>query len=523
MIKLTRGALTMLLAQYRGILKNAWIKNFAVAAALATSVTSAYANPEDVTTWDDAVAGTVKLNGQEQTIGEGDDAKTYTGTLNIQAEGVIKGAQQITITGGIEHKIGASDQNKNILIDAKDEGSYANLTINGVESGKAATLTIDSNKESGTVNTTGIWLNEVKVGVEGEETATLKVNNSPAWIANRTNFVEDKGDYTEIDSLEIGKQGIVEVAEKAELDVSDKLTIAEGGKLNNKSHLWLGRDKETGIATEINVDGTLSSEGQIYLDSNKLTVGKNGSVTVKGILGLNNVDSVNINDLTTGDKPKIALNGETHVGANTLVLDAKNNNVKSVTAADLTLGSDKYDNSGLAVNATVTTKLTAKAAADQEKNPQAYKINNGESINLNAVAVDPGFSIGNETGVGTVASDLEVAGGTLTVKAGTWNAEGLKVSEGKDSVKSTVTVESNAALALKTLEIANGQTLSVATKGEKQDDVAGVLDLTNTKLVNATGKDASVIKGTIDNAGVVKITGEKLQGAIANVKDDENS
>ena len=33
MIKLTRGALTMLLAQYRGILKNAWIKNFAVAAA----------------------------------------------------------------------------------------------------------------------------------------------------------------------------------------------------------------------------------------------------------------------------------------------------------------------------------------------------------------------------------------------------------------------------------------------------------------------------------------------------------
>ena len=53
MIKLTRGALTMLLAQYRGILKNAWIKNFAVAAALATTVTSAYA--VDVTTCEDAV------------------------------------------------------------------------------------------------------------------------------------------------------------------------------------------------------------------------------------------------------------------------------------------------------------------------------------------------------------------------------------------------------------------------------------------------------------------------------------
>ena len=512
MIKLTRGALTMLLAQYRGILKNAWIKNFAVAAALATSVTSAYAEGEpSVTTWEHATSKDVVLDGQVQ--GSGDTA--YKGTLDLQADGVIKGAQQITITGGADHKIGASDQGDKITIDAKDEGSYANLTINGVKSDNAATLTIDSNKTSGAVKTTGIWLNEVKVGVEGEGTATLNVNNSPAWIANGTNFVEDKGDYTEIDSLEIGKQGTVAVAEKAELDVSDKLTIAEGGKLNNKSHLWLGRDKETGIATEINVDGTLSSEGQIYLDSNKLTVGKNGSVTVKGILGLNNVDSVNINDLTTGDKAKITLNDETHVGANTLVLDAKHNNVKSVTAADLTLGSDKYDNSGLAVNATVTTKLTAKAAADSEKNPQAYKINNDESINLNAVAVHPGFSIGNETGVGTVASDLEVAGGNFQVAQGTWNAEGLTVTSG------TASVESNAALALKTLEIANGQTLSVATKGGQQDDVAGVLDLTNTKLVNATGEDASQVQGTIANAGVVKITGEKLQGAIANVSDAE--
>ena len=83
MIKLTRGALTMLLAQYRGILKNAWIKNFAVAAALATTVTSAYAeDAKDFATWDEGVAAsakdaTVKLNGQEKTIGEGDDAKKH--------------------------------------------------------------------------------------------------------------------------------------------------------------------------------------------------------------------------------------------------------------------------------------------------------------------------------------------------------------------------------------------------------------------------------------------------------------
>ena len=179
MIKLTRGALTMLLAQYRGILKNAWIKNFAVAAALATTVTT-YADATEVTTWDEAVKkDAVALDGT-------------AGVLNIQEGGEIKGAQQLTITGG-EHKIGGDTQTENIVINSKDEGSYANLTINGKDS--VATLTIDSNKTSGAAKTTSIWLNEVKVGVEGEGTATLNVNNSPAWIANGTNFVEDKGDF----------------------------------------------------------------------------------------------------------------------------------------------------------------------------------------------------------------------------------------------------------------------------------------------------------------------------------------
>ena len=94
MIKLTRGALTMLLAQYRGILKNAWIKNFAVAAALATSVTSAYADPAEVKTWEDAVKGAVALNGT-------------AGVLNIQASADWKANPgTITITGGENHKIG---------------------------------------------------------------------------------------------------------------------------------------------------------------------------------------------------------------------------------------------------------------------------------------------------------------------------------------------------------------------------------------------------------------------------------
>ena len=152
MIKLTRGALTMLLAQYRGILKNAWIKNFAVAAVLATTVTAANADPIEVETWQDAVApGAPALDG-------------VNGVLDIQKSGEIKGGQQITITGGTGHKIGASDQGEDILIVSKNENSYANLSINGTDS--EAKLTIDNNKTQNSVKTTGIWeLNKVQVGV----------------------------------------------------------------------------------------------------------------------------------------------------------------------------------------------------------------------------------------------------------------------------------------------------------------------------------------------------------------------
>ena len=168
MIKLTRGALTMLLAQYRGILKNAWIKNFAVAAALATSVTSAYANPEGVTTWNDAVAGTVKLNGQEQTIGEGDDAKTYTGTLNIQAPTTEwqKEPSTIVITGGDGHKIGGGDNDVNLFAEKKNKDNYptGNITIDTTGATTNAVLTI-----GGGSNKTGVALDSVVVKAGSEE------------------------------------------------------------------------------------------------------------------------------------------------------------------------------------------------------------------------------------------------------------------------------------------------------------------------------------------------------------------
>ena len=208
MIKLTRGALTMLLAQYRGILKNAWIKNFAVAAALATSVTSAYAEGEPlVTTWEQATSEDVVLDGKPH--GEGDAA--YKGTLNLQSgsDVVIKGAQQLTITGGTEHKIGGDTQTDNIVIDSKDEASYANLTINGKDS--VATLTI-ANKTADEAKTTGIWLNKVQVGVEGDNNATLTVKTQPAFFKDGFKGDEsNQADFTSIDTLDIGAKGTVAV------------------------------------------------------------------------------------------------------------------------------------------------------------------------------------------------------------------------------------------------------------------------------------------------------------------------
>lgn len=500
MIKLTRGALTMLLAQYRGILKNAWIKNFAVAAALATSVTSAYADgPAEVKTWEGAVKtgeGAVALNGT-------------AGVLNLQESGEIKGAQQITITGGDSHKIGGADQADNIVIDAKDEGSYANLTINGKDS--VATLTI-ANKTEGEAKTTGIWLNKVQVGVEGDNNATLTVKTQPAWFKGGFQGEEsNQADFTDIDTLEIGGKGTVAV-DGGKLDVNEKLTIAKEGTLTNNKILWMGRDDETGNATEVKVDGTLTSTDQLYLDSNKLTVGDGGQVNVKGTLGLDNTNEVNINKELAAKK--ITLTDTTGVHASKLVLDAANEKITSVVAGDLTLGSDKYTNDGLVASATVTTKLTALASKSEggKTVPDTYKIGDSETITLDADYKHPCLDLDNESRKGAVASNLNVEG-TLKVQSGEWTAQDLKVNS------NSVSVESNATLALKTLEIANGKTLTVAAK-EAQDKTAGVLDLTNAKLVNDKSETDAKVKGTIANNGVVKITSDKLNAAIAN--EDKN-
>lgn len=523
MIKLTRGALTMLLAQYRGILKNAWIKNFAVAAALATTVTSAYADgpAKDFATWDEGVAAsakdaTVKLNGKEQDVTEGETAVKYSGTLNIQAtKEWQKEPSTIVITGGVDHKIGGKEGTDVVIFaEQKNKDNYptGNITIDTTgDDATAAKLTI----ANAAGKKTGVALDSVVVKAKSEGvTANLTVSNKPA---SSTPNDYDDDQYTNIQKLTVdGKQASVEVT-GGELDVNENLTIKGGASLtaDADSILWVGISDVD--APSVNVEnGTLTSNGELYIDSSKLTVGKKGQVNVSKFLSLADVGPVDINKLTTGDTKKITLTADTAIEGNKLALTKKTDNVSKVEGLEVTLGGNEYKNDGLVATVNVGSKLTASAVKEVDSKTVAdtYKIGSSESITLDtSFDVDDGL-YANKLGKGEVASDLDVAG-TLKVQSGEWTAQGLKVNS------DNVSVESNAALALKTLEIANGQTLSVATKGGQQDDVAGVLDLTKTNLVNATGKDASVIKGTIANAGVVKITGEKLQGAIANVSDAE--
>ena len=172
MIKLTRGALTMLLAQYRGILKNAWIKNFAVVAVLATTVTAANADPVEVETWQDAVApGAPALDG-------------VNGVLNIQESAEwYEDASTITITGGEDHKIGGEEDYVSIFaeeesVENEEYHPTGNIVIDTTGKGASdAKLTIGA-KNKGT--TTGVYLDSVLVKAgsnDSDATANLTVNN----------------------------------------------------------------------------------------------------------------------------------------------------------------------------------------------------------------------------------------------------------------------------------------------------------------------------------------------------------
>ena len=521
MIKLTRGALTMLLAQYRGILKNAWIKNFAVAAALATSVTSAYAEgpAKDFATWDEGVAAsakdaTVKLNGKEQDVTEGETAVKYSGTLNIQAtKEWQKEPSTIVITGGDGHKIGGGDNDVNLFAEEKNKDNYptGKITIDTTGDGAtAAKLTI-----GGGSHKTGVALDSVvvKAKSEGDVTANLTVSNKPT---SSTPNVYDDDQYTNIQNLTVdGAKASVNVT-GGELDVNENLTIKGGAKVEVAAdgNLWVGISDVD--APSVNVEnGTLTSNGELYIDSSRLTVGEKGQVNVSKFLSLADVGPVDINKLTTGDTKKITLTDTTAIEGNKLALTKKNDKVSKVEGLEVTLGGNEYKNDSLVDNVTVGSKLTASAVKTEEDKDVAdtYKIGSSESITLDtSFDVDDGL-YANKSGKGEVASDLDVAGGALTVKEGSWTAQGLTLTDG------TATVEGNAALALKALNITNGKTLTVAAKGD-QDKTAGVLDLTNAKLENDTS-DSAQVKGTIANSGIVKIGGDTLAKAIANGDKDK--
>lgn len=498
MIKLTRGALTMLLAQYRGILKNAWIKNFAVAAALATTVTTAYADPaKEVTTWDDAVKtgeGAVALDGT-------------AGVLNIQTTaGWKENPGTITITGGDGHMIGGKE-NTDVVIFAEEENSekapVGSIVIDTTGGASAAKLTIANNQAEGTKSKTGvrIYSVDVKAGsVDSDKTANLTVSTKPDFGPD---YKDDEEQYVNIEKLTVdGAKASVNVT-KGELDVNELLTIKNGAKVEvaPDGDLWVGNSDVD--AASVNVeDGTLTSTGYLYIDSSRLKVGEKGQVNVSKFLSLADVGPVNINTLTklasdTESKAKITLTDATAFEGKDLILnkkiaDGEKNYVSSLSGLKVTLGDDKYENKGLVKEVNVGSELTAKAGKDGKA--ATYQIIAGETINLDtSVDVDDGL-YANKSGVGTVHSDLEVKSGALNVEEGSWTAQGLTLTEG------TATVKGNAALALKALNIAAGNKLTV--------EANGTLDLA--ALTNGT--DGA--KGTIDNSGVVNIAGKTLAGAI---------
>ncbi len=500
MIKLTRGALTMLLAQYRGILKNAWIKNFAVAAVLATTVTSAYAEGDTpaVTANDWTIASQVKdgLDGSEGKV------------LNIQESIAYEDTPEtVTITGGTGHKIGGENADRIILFSEQKPGedleelyqtNKKNLVINA--SKENATLTI-ANGTSEKVYT-GVALENVTVG-GGAHTATLDIQNRPE---NLLTYDEDEDllAYTDINNLTIEKNGVVTIS--GELDVNDNLTIAEGGTLKNTGILWMATDTDDddGKSTNVLVNGNLESNNHLMINANSFKVGDKGSVKISGALSFDGNDSVNINQFLAKNKnitfaKKNYGDGYGEQGAqifgNKLKLNSKVENLNNVIAVDLTLGSKEYDNKeGVGVTAIVLSKLTAQA-----KDGVDYQINNGDAIYLDTSEIIHTIDIENESGKGTVTTNLDVgSAGNLFVNFGTWEAQGLKVS----SDDATVQVNKNATLALKTLQVDPKATTN--PKGIFENE--GTIKVAENAVISTSNFDNS--KGTLDVGGDLTVNGK---------------
>ncbi len=229
----TRGALTMLLQQYRGILKNAWIKNFVAAAVVVASGSAVAADlveisdnwtADDYTKYDSTLTSgeAVEINSSKN-VSPRSVANTVevvgNGALNISGEKVTVFANAITLNGG---NVSFSDTQDGRLSTSKLEVKDGTISV---ASGSRASFK---------------GLPEYN-GTPSEETYTKKFGSQSIVVSG--GIIENSG-FLQVGSIN-----------DTHKDATKSLTVTDGQVVNNEK-ATLNLNMNSNFA-----EGTLVNEG----------------------------------------------------------------------------------------------------------------------------------------------------------------------------------------------------------------------------------------------------------------------
>lgn len=512
MLRLTRGALTMLLAEYRSVLKNAYIKN-AVVAAVAVGVAVATPAYADDTTDNndqsqsqeegkDSDTGLCENNNGKCTLEDATISKNYStdkaqygksvkisGGTNAFNNGSSLNATEgdITISGGTTTLDGTTFKaNQNVSLNSGSLIVKGTNTLNGNQSVKLSGTNLTT-QENATLNVTGSPLSVTGGTITNKGTITttkteitggsINLYNGSKFTANNGVTVDGgtinaNGNST-VSDLEV-KKGTVSVNSNATLDTG-KLTMT-AGTIKNSGTLNTSSTTLSGGTVNL-TNGTLTSSGNIAISGANITA-SNGNNTIEGQVTLTG------GNITTNSGSSLNVSGQ------------------SLTASGGTI----TNNGTLALNSTTTfngANVTNKGTLNVASNT---KVNSGVISNTGTLNASKDLSFADNTITNT--GTLNVTGGTTTFAGLKDNTLGGTLNVGKNGTanfsKNTtvtnITVDGTLNVSGGTLSVKEGGSFTM--NGSTEIGTGNTLDLTT--IENTTFGETAFDGTKVKNNGTIK-------------------
>lgn len=524
MLKLTRGAISFLLAQYRAIYKHAYVKGLASAIAVSAFVIPAAANADDTVQPTAITADNLKADltldaGKSYNLGTTDVAAIDPGEATNVA---ITNNGTVTFNQGLapyaEKTLSLSNKGT-----ATVDADTKIIKIKTVENAAGATLNVtagtlgeseDTVTNAGTFNVTG-----GTVVSDVTNTGKMAVTNGTVSgkITNKADANLTIGGVATVGNLT--SEGTLTVAKDAKFKAT-KVDVKKGtasfGVADGKT---FALDKNTGI-TELDVTGGSISQALKVVAETTLAIsdGSVGDVENEGIL---NITGGQVGNVT--NKAATALKVDVSTGKSVTIESIDDQTTDDEQTTTLTTAQDKNITVKGDVKSVAKIEFAGDAGKTTVKNVIADKVTAGENSETHAYAEV------KKTGAGEVEVQGGVTGKSLTVEGGTFSVNDRVAVEGAVTTSGDATVvtfnkgventtNANIALGGKSVTVgANDKGSAVYSKGAVTIDAAK-----STITGDVEGADAVAIKsGTAEGDSAVvtgNVTGETVALGVASGK-----